>query len=408
MKSIRILHITDLHCPDKETTIGEVKQKDIQNLTPIIIDTWLENFVKTILRWANSNNKIDIMAFTGDLGNKGKRSTIQEGVALLKTLCDKLNIEQRNVILCPGNHDLEREKGKNAFDTFNGCVEEAGFANFCKNDNVCHFNAITGISIYAINSCLATQESLFVEKYRKLIESLTDEDKQSFKEEAQQLKQEYLEDYLDIPAITKKQRDNLELLIQKNNGDSAIVLVHHNLFHNKLIECRPYSNVVDGGLTLDSLNTTGKNIFVIHGHIHFSDSTLAFFPHKENNAKFISSLGSGCLNGNNGATASILEFFFTDDNNHIITNIYPFINEGGGFNLKNKFNIYDKLTLSQLRINYESLLREENNIKFEDMQAKLNPQPLDDDLLKVLLRDRNVLISRNNESNFHNWSFSYK
>jgi hypothetical protein len=407
MKSFRILHFSDLHRPDKETPeyrIGQVKQEDLKpDFNFLVTDHWVDNFFRVVKGWEKSNSKIDIIAFSGDLGDKGNISSINEGVSLIENACNRLNISKDSVILCPGNHDLDQKKGLKAFDGFNKSLKDAGFNNICIDDNICCLK-IGDIPIYAINSCLgATQESLFIEKYKMLISKLKAADFTRFAKEAEDLKQDYMKDYLDIPAITVKQAEELASLVSECEADTAIVLLHHNLFPNKSVDCRPYCNVIDGGATLNMLNNSERNIFLLHGHIHFNDSILTYSP--KNGKNFISSLGTGCLNGKEGSTASIIEFFFTDDNKHIITNVYQII-YNGGFERLRKYSIHNKLTTNQSKINYSQHLEENSwGLSFAEISEK-TLDPNKNDLIKVLLSDQSIQIQRNSSMNYQDWKFS--
>ena len=409
MKSLRLLHVTDLHRKvvtgvDPKDILVDLKDKAIpEKYNNIVTDYWERNCIKEILQWERLHSKIDAIVCTGDLGNRGDIRTIEEGAAFLSLMCKELNIGKENMIVCPGNHDLERDKGDSAFDNFETALKNEGFKNFCTND--IQVVKIKNVSIFAANSCLGgTAQSLFIEKYKETISKLSDAEKQKIESELNNLCQTYMIDFLDIPIIGNEQAEGLrEKITSLDDNDSAIILMHHNPYPNKSIECRPYCNIIDAGKFLNILRGTNKNIFILHGHIHFEDSIITFSPKNKNN--FISSLGNAALNNENGSMVSILEFFFTDSGSHILTKVHKIYKDGSGFIRDKDYSICDhKLTSDQIKINYESQLRANNKLTFAQLSKKTK-NPNDDDLLKVLLRDPSIDFDRNTED-YKQWLIS--
>ncbi len=100
MKQIRILHISDIHF-DKNN-------QDIFN--NLIKKPFFETLKKE-----NESKNIDLVFLTGDLINKGTGgfSTTDEAFRVfndffLEPLQQVLSIDKDNIIICPGNHDVNR------------------------------------------------------------------------------------------------------------------------------------------------------------------------------------------------------------------------------------------------------------------------------------------------------------
>jgi 3',5'-cyclic AMP phosphodiesterase CpdA len=92
----RILHLSDLHA--RETSAWST--------TPI-----LSQAKKTILEQANAVN-VDLVVFTGDIAFSGKKEEYAIAHAWLDDLClgtSGLNLQKGQILLVPGNHDVDRK-----------------------------------------------------------------------------------------------------------------------------------------------------------------------------------------------------------------------------------------------------------------------------------------------------------
>lgn len=89
---MKILHLTDLHYSSEPSS--KAKQQKLVN-----------NFVNL-----SESEAIDFLFFTGDLTFSGKRfdDFIEAKELLLDSLASKYCINSKNIILCPGNHDVDR------------------------------------------------------------------------------------------------------------------------------------------------------------------------------------------------------------------------------------------------------------------------------------------------------------
>jgi len=91
---MNILHLTDLHYN------SESYEKFTQH-----------NMMEKLLIYITGlNKKIDLVIFSGDLVFKGNDFHDFESARaeFLEKLCEKLNITENEIILCPGNHDMDR------------------------------------------------------------------------------------------------------------------------------------------------------------------------------------------------------------------------------------------------------------------------------------------------------------
>ena len=90
---MNILHLTDLHYSEK----GKDPSKIISAITEKIKE---------------ENISIDFVFFTGDIVNIGSDDAqYTEAINLLfGTLQSELNVDAGNIVICPGNHDIDRSK----------------------------------------------------------------------------------------------------------------------------------------------------------------------------------------------------------------------------------------------------------------------------------------------------------
>jgi len=101
-EQLNILHLSDLHfgfeaASDSEKT-AEAQRKNTLNR---LIDT---------LKRLESEWKPDIVAITGDIGWQGVQKDYQQAEKWLTKLLNALGLTPDDLIMCAGNHDLERKK----------------------------------------------------------------------------------------------------------------------------------------------------------------------------------------------------------------------------------------------------------------------------------------------------------
>jgi 3',5'-cyclic AMP phosphodiesterase CpdA len=420
MKSIRLLHITDLHFGANEQVgyLNSVDNKDktIDSSYAERLNThWSLQFARCIKNWEDkSNSKIDLVACTGDLGSYGKPESIEEGVAFLDTLCNNLYLSKDKFIICPGNHDLKRENKGYEFKDFEKYLVDKGFTNYSCYENITRLD-IKGIPVIAINSCIGGSEvsNIFMDQYINNANHIKGTKKKKILEMLSKYGMDHLSDFLDIPSIGTKQKLEVLNIIRENNSDNAIILMHHNPLPNNSIELRPYSSVVDSGNIISELMDTEKKVFILHGHTHFDYNILAYFPTKNDN--YLSSIGCGPLNGSQNSRANILEFYYTTNDRHIITKIHNIFKSGGaGYTDRYSHNIYDKsLSKVERMINVYTILDSKNSVSFTELKEQILKQTQDvqdDDIVKILLKEElmSLKIDKNGTDNYINWLISKK
>ncbi|MFN9047691.1 MAG: metallophosphoesterase family protein, partial [Planctomyces sp.] len=103
-----ILHLTDLHFgweggPNAETL--KAQRTNCLNA----LHTALK---KLVADSSNTHWKPDIVAITGDLGWKGAAADYLLLNKWLEPLLQDLQLGHDSVVVCPGNHDIDRQKAR--------------------------------------------------------------------------------------------------------------------------------------------------------------------------------------------------------------------------------------------------------------------------------------------------------
>ena len=96
MKSVNILHITDLHLSDMSKNSSEYLRDDFA-------DRYISEMCQKI---KEKNIKIDCVVITGDFVDKGKFENFEHAKYIIKNLYIKLDINESKICVCIGNHDI--------------------------------------------------------------------------------------------------------------------------------------------------------------------------------------------------------------------------------------------------------------------------------------------------------------
>lgn len=102
MQDVVILHLSDLHFDSRELSVEQPTKFAIRKLQ-------LDKLQQTL---ANLNNQWtpDIIAVTGDISWAGKKEDFELAEHWFADLLKILKLPKDRLVLCPGNHDLDRDK----------------------------------------------------------------------------------------------------------------------------------------------------------------------------------------------------------------------------------------------------------------------------------------------------------
>lgn len=413
MKTLTILHITDIHFGDR-TSDSRAHFKDEQvkeNIGSVFKNnSWIDSFKRKLVEWQKRETvSIDLIAFTGDLCYCGNATKMEEGIFFLCQVCEILELPLDKLIIAPGNHDLDRKKAGHEFDDFIGLCNKYGIINFAVYDKIAS-TEVKEVSVIALNSCLgatATVKNINVDRFKRHILELEKDD--NFNMHIQNLRDDeslYYQTDLDIPVIGDVQ---LTTLLEKVSQvkETCFLLMHHNPIPNTNIEIRPYSNLLDSGVLMHDLLDTGKKFFILHGHTHLQTCISSFLPDDES-TNFISTISCGCLNGNNGGRAQIIASLFTDNNECLKTTIHQLTNAGATFKFS-KFEINNRDIIPNIRIKWSNLNHNQKYTFQEIKKCIFNDETkelTDDDILGELLNRKGAFkILKNGSQEYLDWHF---
>ena len=402
MKTVKFLHISDLHRGGQwnNDTVGDHKDTSVsKDFAGTITSSMESDFVDAIKQWQYSHGTIDAIVCTGDLGNRGDSSRIEEGVSYIHTIQQELGIANNNVLICPGNHDADRKQViDNAFSGYCEALKKYSFTDHMHDEAPVTIN---GIPFLILNTSLgASEKSLFIQKYKELANSLNETDKNRFNDELKIAGVEYLEDCLDIPAITNSQRGRIVQAIINDHSSFIVLVMHHGLLPSNMVEIRPYSSVLDAGKTLEELINTQKDVLIVHGHVHFPSTYMLSRP---GGYSFISSVSTGLFNGGSGSTVNIVELICSDEGEHIITVVYEYIKQTNGLHFNKPTYIFDrkgKDCLSEVLGVFNKTPGMGLSLEAIKTQIGCSEKEL---LSTVLLNERVFRISRNKSLNPSDW-----
>lgn len=146
---MNILHVTDLH----------YNSQSFQKFTQSNMIDKLFDYLESL------NKKIDLVIFSGDLVYKGNDYAEFEKVQseFIERLCNSLNISAQNIILCAGNHDMDRTyKSKSLENRFDNEITSLDkLYNFFKDKDLDYQNSIKTTENYNkfINNFYDTNDS---------------------------------------------------------------------------------------------------------------------------------------------------------------------------------------------------------------------------------------------------------
>ncbi|MCP4132794.1 MAG: metallophosphoesterase, partial [bacterium] len=103
-QKVNILHLSDLHFgynSDPKANSTAVAQRK----------NTLDGIFKE-LKSVDAGWQPDVVAISGDIAWKGSDNNYEEAALWLNELLDLLNLEPEQLIICPGNHDIDRSKTK--------------------------------------------------------------------------------------------------------------------------------------------------------------------------------------------------------------------------------------------------------------------------------------------------------
>jgi len=110
----QILHISDLH------ERGPRENESFRRRC-VLGEAWKRNLDELL-----EDGAIDLVCFTGDVANWGKSDEYGPATDFIQALLQQLSLPIDRLFLVPGNHDIDRGQGKNAWAELRGGKDSAG------------------------------------------------------------------------------------------------------------------------------------------------------------------------------------------------------------------------------------------------------------------------------------------
>lgn len=276
MKEITLLHIGDIHFPDRDEEERPLFRRDsgfhtaMEEILPkasymIVLEDLLEEIDK----------EPSAILFSGDLTTKGEIKGYNECLDFIKERVPLSYFEESNqkLFIVPGNHDLVREgiseeSLTTKFDLIKKSINLKNFPELpiptTKHGIIKNQNS-SSVLIISINSCIGCGE---IRHFPKEIQYSIHELFEKIKNESDKKLMDILCNELDTPVIEEKDITTAIKCIQQNETCLPILLAHHNLLPQRTIRLVAYSELLNGGHLRDKLMTLNKPVLFLHGHIH--------------------------------------------------------------------------------------------------------------------------------------------
>jgi calcineurin-like phosphoesterase family protein len=111
---VRILHISDLHERGPRESESFRRRR-------VLGEAWKKNLDALL-----EDGSIDLVCFTGDIADWGKPEEYGPATDFVEALLRHLSLGIERLFLVPGNHDIDRTKGENAWAELRGGKERKG------------------------------------------------------------------------------------------------------------------------------------------------------------------------------------------------------------------------------------------------------------------------------------------
>ena len=325
MEKIRIMHIGDIHYPERHNAhLADIKDKGvsrdfIDKITPNKFDKVAKSLLHVI-----KTQEIHSVLLSGDLTSYGEKNGYQRCVEYFLDLFSKENCDKEiDLHVVPGNHDLERDKAgsANQFEKFKefSSIWKANGKDILKPDGVRTSEIdLDGkrIKRLSLNTCVGCGEMrAFPPSIRGEIESLISSADLKTKPDF-----DIYGEQLDTPAANEEHISIVEDTVKNSSIENYLTLVlgHHGLLPQSTVRVDIYTEMINGGYIRSLLNTADFPVIYCHGHIHDDPVEVLSQPnHQKSNLVSISA--PEFCDGFN-----LIEISFSSNNTPIGCSVIPY------------------------------------------------------------------------------------
>jgi hypothetical protein len=99
--SLQIAHLSDIHFRDDTTQIGHDANENMR-----------EDIILDLIGLTKEYGRLDALIISGDIAFSGKEIEFKTARNWFHELLDRTNSKNAEIIVCPGNHDVDREEFK--------------------------------------------------------------------------------------------------------------------------------------------------------------------------------------------------------------------------------------------------------------------------------------------------------
>lgn len=352
--------------------------------------------------------KIDLISVTGDFGWQYEHQTIEHGIEYLSSLAKTLAVPSGNVVVCPGNHDLNRLDPGREFKRFIDSCSNKGFTLPGESD-VARVE-IKGIPFIALNSCLGgTEHALhgvpdaFWRQQKDLLKSsedhiasegLIERIEQSLKHQIQAM---------DIPALGLSQIDQCSEILLDHTAKVGFVLLHHNPLPSSSVDIRPYANLVDSGRLITKLQQIEKDVFILHGHTHIN-STSTLYASNELKRGSIVTISNNGLSGNINSSASVIEVLLDNESRLIRADVNSIERIGDVYQKGFEYRVRNSMPLDNDIVCSLRKLEGNHRYTFSQVCDTLGIHVTDESASKLLLAEGRGISIDGDSENTSTWS----
>jgi 3',5'-cyclic AMP phosphodiesterase CpdA len=333
MSSIKILHIGDIHFPDRDTS-ADLDWKDravSEGLVTRLAPNTYKNVADSIKHLIETDEEIAGVLLSGDLTSRGNIAGYKD---CLQFLSEALSLGNQDLwknkflSVVPGNHDVVRSDvdptGKDIHRKFQQAT--AAWNNI--RPGVFHAGSVqytdsklpngSVVRVIAINTCIGCGEQRYLpadiridlEKLLTHYASITPDERDKFK---------LLGEQLDTPAVLEADLKAVERAVQNLPPKSvAIVLGHHSMIPQGQVRIELYTELINGGRFRSMLTTLGSTITYCHGHIHDDPVEIVGNPGPRDGQLVLSSAPEFHHGFN------VLEFYFSREGLPVGCAIHPY------------------------------------------------------------------------------------
>jgi predicted phosphodiesterase len=100
--ALQIAHLSDIHFKDETTQIGHDANEHMR-----------EDIILDLIKITKEYGKLDAIIVSGDVAFSGKETEFKSARNWLHEILDRTNSKDAEIIVCPGNHDVDRDEFKN-------------------------------------------------------------------------------------------------------------------------------------------------------------------------------------------------------------------------------------------------------------------------------------------------------